>query len=216
MFSISDPGGPSMRSYWQLIDHVVVFAAGLAASMLFAGPAQSQALDICPLASPASSSEAPRPLTEQGMRNAIAFTRMLGYVRYFHPSTQAAAADWNVLAIEGMRQIEPCEGPEQLAKALEAFFRPVAPTVQVFPNGRQPATPAGLVPPAGAVGLKLVSWRHYGVGLMDRPYLYRSERVYVEWSGTTPLGSDPDQVFSADLGAGLSARVPLKLFADAT
>src|SRR5262245_40406706 len=216
MSSICDPGGPSMRGRWLLIDHVALLAACLTASLLFAAPALSQALDVCRPDPSVNSSEGPRPLTEQGMRNAIAFTRMLGYVRYFHPSTQAAAADWNVLAIEGMRQIEPCEGPEQLAKALEAFFRPVAPTVQVFPIGRQPATPAGLVPPAGAVGLKLVSWRHYGVGLMDRPYLYRSERVYVEWSGTTPLGSDPDQVFSADLGAGLSARVPLKLFADAT
>jgi C-terminal processing protease CtpA/Prc len=149
------------------------------------------------------------------MRNAIAFTRLLGYVRHFHPSDQAAVADWDMLAINGMRQIEPCEGPEQLAASLEAFFRPVAPTVQVFPNGTQPATPAGLVPPAGAVGLKLVSWRHYGVGV-NRPSPYKSERVYADWSGISPVGSDPDQIFSADLGAGLSARVPLKLFADAT
>jgi hypothetical protein len=203
-----------MHSRWQLIDHVVVIAACLTASMLFAGPALSQALDACWPGSSASSSDS-RPLTEQGMRNAIAFTRLLGYVRHFHPSDQAAVADWDMLAINGMRQIEPCEGPEQLAASLEAFFRPVAPTVQVFPNGTQPATPAGLVPPAGAVGLKLVSWRHYGVGV-NRPSPYKSERVYADWSGISPVGSDPDQIFSADLGAGLSARVPLKLFADAT
>jgi C-terminal processing protease CtpA/Prc len=202
-----------MRSYWLLIDHVVVFTAGLAASMLFAWPVQSQTLDIC---RPSSASEEPRPLNEQGMRNAIAFTRLLGYVRYFHPSDQVATADWDSLAIEGMRQIEPCEGPEQLAQALQAFFRPVAPTVQVFPNGTQPATPAGLLPPVGAVGLKLMSWRHYGVGLMGLSGLYSSERIYVDGSGTTTIGSDPDQIFSADLGAGLSTRVPLKLFADAT
>jgi len=205
-----------MRSYWLLIDHVVVFAAGLAAAMLFAWPAQSQALDICRPSSPASSSGAARPLTEQGMRNAIAFTRLFGYVRYFHPSDQVATADWDSLAIEGMRRIEPCEGPEQLAKGLEAFFHLIAPTVQVFPTGTQPAMLAGLVPPVGAVGLKLMSWRHYGVGLMGLSGLYSSERVYVDASGTTTIGSDPDQIFSADLGAGLSARVPLKLFADAT
>jgi C-terminal processing protease CtpA/Prc len=149
------------------------------------------------------------------MRNAIAFTRLLGYVRYFHPSDQVATADWDSLAIEGMRRVEPCEGPEQLARRLEAFFHPIAPTVQVFPKGTQPAIPAGLVPPAGAVGLKLMSWRHYGVGL-NRPSPYKSERVYADWSGITPVGSDPNQIFSADLGAGLSARVPLKLFADTT
>jgi C-terminal processing protease CtpA/Prc len=205
-----------MRSYWLLIDHVVVFAAGLAASMLFAGPALTQALDICPPASSANSSEAPRPLTEQGMRNAIAFTRLLGYVRYFHPSDQVAIADWDKFAIDGMRRVEPCKGPQQLANALEALFRPVAPTVQVFLKGTQPAMPAGLVPPVGAVRLKLVSWRHYGVGQGNGSSPYRSERVFVDWSAVTPVASDPDQVFSADLGAGVSARVPLKLYADPT
>src|SRR4051812_44537686 len=151
-----------MRSYWLLVDHVVVFAAGLAASMLFAGPAQSQTLGVCRPASPASSSEEPRPLTEQGMRNAIAFTRLLGYVRYFHPSDQVATADWDSLAIEGMRRVEPCEGPEQLAKGLEAFFRPVAPTVQVFPNGTQPAIPAGPAPPGGGRGPPPLSGGAFG------------------------------------------------------
>jgi C-terminal processing protease CtpA/Prc len=207
-----------MHCRWLLIDRVVWLAACLSASMIIAAPALSHTLDVCRSGLPASSSEAPRPLTEQGMRNAIAFTRLLGYVRYFHPSDQAAIADWDRFAIEGIRRVEPCEGPEQLANALGALFRPVAPTVQVFLNEAQPAIPAGLVPPAGAVRLKLVSWRHYGVGQGDRssPYTpYRSERVYVDWSGT-PVASDPDQIFSADLGAGLSARVPLKLYADAT
>ena len=116
-----------MRSLWLLIDHVAVAAACLTTSMLFSTPALSQ--DVCHPASSASSSEAPRPLTEQGMRNAIAFTRLLGYVRYFHPSDQVATADWDSLAIEGMRRVEPCEGPEQLAEGLEAFFHPIAPTV---------------------------------------------------------------------------------------
>jgi C-terminal processing protease CtpA/Prc len=205
-----------MRSYWLLIDHVVVFAAGLAASMLFAGPALTQALDICPPTSSANSSEASRPLTEQGMRNAIAFTRLFGYVRYFHPSDQVAIADWDKFAIDGMRRVEPCEGPQQLANALEALFRPVAPTVQVFLKGTQPAMPAGLVPPVGAVRLKLVSWRHYGVGQGNGSSPYRSERVFVDWSGVAPVASDPDEVFSADLGTGVSARVPLKLYADPT
>src|SRR5215475_900798 len=204
-----------MHSRWLLIDHVTWFAACLSASLMIATPALSQTLDVCRPDSPASSSEGPRPLTEQGVRNAIAFTRLLGYVRHFHPSDQAATADWDRFAIEGMRRVEPCEGPEQLANGLEALFRPLAPTVQVFLNGAQPATPTGLVPPAGAVGLKVVSWRHVGVGLGNSGSPYWSERVYIDWSGNTPVASDPDQVFSADLGAGVSARVPLKLYVDA-
>ena len=153
-----------MRSRWQLIDHVALFAASLALSLLFAAPALSQALDVCRPGPSVTSPEGPRPLTEQGMRNAIAFTRLLGYVRHFHPSDQASVADWDTLAVEGMRQIEPCEGPDQLAKALDAYFRSVAPTMQVFPNETQPAAPTGLAPPAGAAGLKRVSWLHLGPG----------------------------------------------------
>ena len=87
---------------------------------------------------PATAAGSARELTEQGLRNLIAFTRLLGYVRHFHPSDQAAAADWEVVAIEGMRRIESCEDTQRLAMALEAFFRPLAPTVQVFPSGMQP------------------------------------------------------------------------------
>jgi len=205
-----------MRSRWLLIDHVALLAACLAAPLLFAAPALSQAANVC--RSPVSSSEGPRPLTEQGMSNAIAFTHLLGYVRHFHPSDQAAAADWDAFAVEGMRQIEPCEGREQLARALEALFRPVAPTMQVFPSGTQPAAPAGLTPPADAAGLKLVSWLHLGVGQVrnNDTNLYRSDRTYEPATSAAPIGSEPDQIFAADLGAGVAVRVPLKLYADAT
>ncbi len=207
-----------MRSRWQLIDHVALFAASLALTLLFAAPALSQALDVCRPGPSVTSPEGPRPLTEQGMRNAIAFTRLLGYVRHFHPSDQAAAADWDTLAVEGMRQIEPCEGPDQLAKALEAYFRSVAPTMQVFPNGTQPAAPTGLAPPEGAAGLKLVLWLHLGAGQLRKedPTIYRSERTYEAVTTVAPIGSEPDQIFSADLGGGVTARVPLELYADAT
>src|SRR5262249_23473297 len=46
--------------------------------------------------------------------------------------------------------------------------------------------------------------------------LYQSERVAVAADGRAPIGSQPDQIFSADVGAGVTVRVPLKLYADAT
>src|SRR5262245_10168089 len=188
---------------WLSIDHSILLVACLTASVLLTIPALAQAPDDCRQA-PATVPESARPLTQEGMRNLVAFSRLLGYVRHFHPSDQAAAADWDTLAIEGMRRIEPCAGPEQLATALEAFLRPVAPTVQVFPSGMQPEAPAGLTPPAGAVGLKLVSWHHRGAGQVARSdnQIYRSERVYATPSRTAPIGSEPDQIFTADLGAG--------------
>src|SRR5262252_3706654 len=120
-----------------------LLAGSLAVSLLLTTSALAQSPSECVSGWPAGFAQGPRPLTESGMRNLIAFTRLLGYVRHFHPSDQAAGADWDMLAIEGVRRIEPCTGPERLAAALEAYFRPVAPTVQVFPTGKQPEAPAG-------------------------------------------------------------------------
>ena len=158
----------------------------------------------------ASAPERSRPLTEQGLLNLIAFTRLLGYVRHFHPSDQAATADWDVLAVDGMRRIERCKGAEQLAQALETFFRPVAPTVQVFPSGTPPKPLQDLAPPAGAVDLKVVSWRHYGIGQVAQPSPYKSERISVVASSIKPAGegTESDWIFEADLGTGVSRPRP--------
>src|SRR5262245_8335150 len=118
-----------MREPWRCLDHTIGFSAFvlLAQALLFVAPANAQAPADCrPASSSPTEFEPARPLTENGLRNLVAFTRLLGYVRHFHPSDEAAQADWDTLAIAGIRQIEPCEGPTQLAAALEGFFRPLA------------------------------------------------------------------------------------------
>jgi C-terminal processing protease CtpA/Prc len=197
-----------------------LLAAFMTSSAPFTAPAWALGIGDRRPAVPLPATSIPeraRPLAEQGLRNLIAFTRLLGYVRHFHPSDQAAAADWEMLAIAGMRRIERCEGAEQLAQALETFFRPVAPTVQVFPSGRPPKAPEDLAPPAGAADLKVVSWRHYGIGQVAQPSAYKSERISVVASSIKPAseGLKSDWIFEADLGTGVTARVPLKLYADA-
>src|SRR5215813_683838 len=209
-----------MRMRRLSLDRMVLLASCLMSLVSLAVPALAEAPDDC-RQSATQVPESARPLSESGLRNVIAFARLLGYVRHFHPSDQAAAANWDQLAIEGMRRIEACEGPERVAATLEAYFHPVAPTVQVFPTGREPAAPAGLTPPAGATDLKLLSWRHVGAGQVAQPrsdgqVVYHSERVSTSAGSRAPIGSQPDQVFTADLGAGLTARVPLKLYADAS
>src|SRR5262249_39064180 len=146
--------------------HLPLVAVSLAASLLLATPSLAQQTECRP--PPPDAGEGPRPLSERGLANLTAFARLLGYIGFFHPSDQAAEADWGRLAIDGVRRIEPCEGPEQLASALEAFFRPVAPTVQVFPAGVQ-RKPPDLPEAAKTGGLRVVSWRHLGAGLAALP-----------------------------------------------
>ena len=83
--------------------------------------------------------EPARPLEGRGLDNLVAFTRLLGYVRYFHPSDQAAATDWDRFAIDGVRAVEGAKDPEALVRVLEHLFRPIAPSVRIFPTGKPPA-----------------------------------------------------------------------------
>jgi C-terminal processing protease CtpA/Prc len=136
--------------------------------------------------------EPARPLEGRGLDNLIAFTRLFGYVRYFHPSDQAAAADWEKLALSGVPAAEKAGSPEELARKLEDLFRPVAPTVRVFPTaGPRPALPAELKAPAGT---EAVYWRHLGVQVSSQPNVYKSERT----SGVqAPNGAEVAQFVAA-------------------
>lgn len=110
-----------------------------------------------------------------GIDNLAAFTRLLSLVRFFHPSDQAAAADWNGVAVAGVKMVEGAENPEALARALEGFFRPLAPTLRVVPTGQRPETPAELHPSSG--NARIVAWRHYGGGFGAATKVFSSERI---------------------------------------
>jgi C-terminal processing protease CtpA/Prc len=173
--------------------------------------------------------EPARPLTPRGLDNLVAFTRLLGYVRYFHPSDAAAATDWNRFALAGVQAVEKAAGPEDLARTLTSLFLPIAPTVRVDPSGRPQPIPAELLaPPAAAAGttVRVVAWRHVGVSLgMDsaQGQVYRSERIDDQAPKKGPDGEtlppvvlpQPGQPLRVDLGGGVSALVPLALYAGA-
>lgn len=124
----------------------------------------------------------PRPLTPRGLANLMAFARLLGYVRYFHPSDEAANADWHAIAIAGVQVAEPALDAGNLARSLENFFRPLAPTLRVFPNGRRPELPAEILPPAGDSNPTKIAWQHRGGGGEPRGLFYsiRSQRSISE------------------------------------
>jgi C-terminal processing protease CtpA/Prc len=150
--------------------------------------------------------EPARPLTPQGLTNLTAFARIYGYVRFFHPSDQAALTDWETFAIDGVRAVENAASLTGLQTRLEKLFQPIAPTVQIFPSARRPAPPA--LPPAA----EIIRYRHNGVGLPSSllPHnIYNSERV------KSPANAAPQsEPFAAELVPGLSASVPLALYVD--
>ncbi|MBX3357186.1 MAG: hypothetical protein KF745_02040 [Phycisphaeraceae bacterium] len=176
----------------------------------------------------------PAPVSDRGMENLIALARLLGYVRYFHPSDQAAKADWDAIAIEGVRRVEAARDANDLAASLRALILPYAPTVRIetepveapdadalkqLANGdREPREGESGVQEPGFV----IAWRHHGLGPQlaglgkDAKTIYRSSRV------RRPIGEDPGSspipplgaAIAADLGGGVWCSVPITLCAD--
>jgi len=167
----------------------------------------------------------PRPLSTRGLTNLIAFARLLGYVRYFHPSDQAASADWGSFAAAAVADLDPAAPAaapadgDSLAAALLRLFAPLAPTLRVFATGRRPPA-LELGPPAGVAPaeLRVLSWLHAGLGASGGPSLFSSVRVRGEPGdpGKPAIGDvDPRVPFAADLGGGASCLLPLAVWADA-
>ena len=119
--------------------------------------------------------EAPQALTDRQLDNLEAFTRLLSLVRFFHPSDAVAGADWNRVAVAGVSAVRDTADSRELARRLEEFFRPLAPTLRVRPGGERPETPAELRPPAGDV--RIVAWRHYGGHFDSDLKIFSSERI---------------------------------------
>ena len=170
-----------------------IVAMALAASLADASPPPP------PSPPPVLAARAPRALSAQGLINLHAFARLYGVVRFFHPSDEAAAADWNVVAIAGVLRVEAARNPDELAAALKAVFTPLAPTLQIY----RVSAPTPAPRPTGAEPGEWIAWRHQGVELAPNT-VYHSAR------GVVPQ-LRPGDATVIDLGGGLRARAPLTL-----
>ncbi len=163
---------------------------------------------------PSRESEGPRPLAGRELDNVLAFTRLLGLVRHFHPADEVEDLDWSGFTIDALRRVEGCVDAVALASTLQALFAPFAPTVQVFPTGDEPGRPSALLRPEGADAIEVVTWDHYGYGHRSGGF-YHSERVHhLLEDGEWPEGlADPAEPYELALSGGVTCRVPLALYA---
>lgn len=153
----------------------------------------------------------PSPVDERAVENLAVFARVYGYVRFFHPSDAAAAADWDKVAIAGVAAVRDAEDIGKLRDALLDVFGPLAPTMELSSTPR--------APDATAPGGRLTFWQHRGVNFSSRPGIYCQQRVITgETSGErAPLftPANPPPAVQTTLAAGLALYLPLALPVDA-
>ncbi|HEX8617073.1 MAG TPA: S41 family peptidase [Thermoanaerobaculia bacterium] len=153
----------------------------------------------------------PRAVSARGMENLIAFTRLYGVVRHFHASDEAAAADWDAVAVNGVAAVEGAADASELALRLNEIFLPLAPSMRIH-NANVPPQPE-MKKPGDAV--TIVAWEHVGLG-EQQGNVYSSGRVRRSAAQSSPKFPDPLQRHRVDLGGGLVATLPLSVYADAS
>ena len=156
----------------------------------------------------------PRALNNRAGENLVAFARLLGYVRHFHPSDEAATNDWESFAIAGVDKIEGARNSADLAAKLQKLFYPLAPALRLSTRPLSPLTPAALRR-SGEQPLGVTGWWHHGWagGTYTSPYYAR--RI------AAPIGTPGDSILSVgsevnlEIGGGVWCSMPLTLFVDA-
>ena len=154
--------------------------------------------------------ETPRPISARGLENLVAFARLLGYVRYFHPSDEAAAEDWDSFTIRGVDEVEGARSSDELASRLRALFGPIAPSVRIATHPLAPWSAD--MPKRGGQPQGLVGWWHLGLGQSWGVNVYRGGRVWARSDAPTDSILPPGSSAECDLGGGVFCSVPLTLF----
>jgi hypothetical protein len=151
------------------------------------------------------------PLEGRALDNVVAFTRLLGYVRYFHPSDQASAVDWDRLAADGIEKVEPAGDAESLARALQALFLPIAPSISIgagLTGSRVPAaTEVADTQPDPDRKCDTIRWHHHGLSHTGPfNFFFCSDRMV---SAGVPIGAE--EAIEEHLSGGVWCRIPTAL-----
>ncbi len=166
--------------------------------------------------------------TQLQIENLKTFAKVYGYVKYFHPSDEAANLNWDQFAIYGAAQVEKCQTKAELLNTLNALFLPIAPAIRFYNTGEDTKFDLGSITPDKPKKYKTTYWQHEGVsyGMDYRRGTYKSIRVNRKTEmmgkinnmkigyGEKIFYKEPiiGEVINKDIGSGISCIIPLVLY----
>lgn len=154
-------------------------------------------------------------MSSQELVNLETFTRLLGYIQYFHPSDAARNTNWESFAVEGVSFIENARNCTELVDSLQVVFLPIAPTIRIFTIANPLPPFYQEIPMTEAGPLEIVSWQHYGFGRGINQNLYYDELIFTSVnSDTNNTINNPLDPYRVNLGCEITALVPLSLYVD--
>ena len=150
---------------------------------------------------------------EEAVANIEAFARLYGYVRFFHPTDEAARMDWQKFAVYGIKTVESARNRAELKQALQGLFMPIAPALVIHDSEEPVAFSKASITPPEMEGMKEVAWQHLGVALGRPRSIYKSIRVNRENMivPTNDFGAISSKVDSAPFrGKAIKLRAAVK------
>ncbi len=119
----------------------------------------------------ADASKQHKETSELRIEKLTAFTRMYGYVRFFHPSDQASLLDWNKMALYGANEALNSNNDENTQEFLQRVFGPIVVDLEFYSGEEKPHSETTEVNSAD-----IIAWQHIGVGLGNKG-IYNSKRT---------------------------------------
>lgn len=150
----------------------------------------------------------------QKVENIKTFAKLYGYVRYFHPSDEAAKMNWNSFALYGCQQVENCSSPDELVKILNILFTPIAPSIKVYKTNEKLSFDVNTILPKEIKNYKQIYWQHFGLNDSSfKKSVYKSIRI--NRTDSPALFDFHPQIGECtykEIGNELSCIVPLCLY----
>lgn len=133
------------------------------------------------------------PQIKKNIEYQKAFAKVYGYVKYFHPSDEAASIDWDNFAIYGSNEVDKCASEKELLETLKKLFEPIAPSIKFYMGQENTNYNLQRITPKDSVDHTLTYWQHKGVslGMTNRGEPYSSVRVNREFEidNSSPFGN---------------------------
>ncbi|MGF1669127.1 MAG: hypothetical protein ACFCU6_01660, partial [Balneolaceae bacterium] len=102
----------------------------------------------------------------QETENLEAFSKLYGYIKYFHPSDEAYSLDWDDFAVYGVERIRSVRTKEGLKSVFEELFKPIAPAIEFSLNKPEKDNFMKSYLKSldrDTTGLTSVAWQHLGL-----------------------------------------------------
>lgn len=185
------------------------WALGVMVAACGTGAALAQAPAQAPQPGEARAGEA---ATARQIENLAAFSRLYGWVRWFHASDGAFDTNWDALAPHGVGAVVDAPDAAALREALQRVFGPIAPTMRLFLTGEPAPAPAFVrAERPDAPLFSVAAWRHEGLGIgADASGPFQSSRVIYPIADARLRAGfpDPNAPLVMDLGGGVSCSLP--------